>query len=68
MPAPLTNTVSTKGQVIRAKSIRGRHDWDAGTRLVVEDKPAASFCAGPSASPQPGPRTSSPASATTARP
>ncbi len=39
MPAPLTTTVSTKGQVILPKSIRDRRDWDAGTRLVVEDRP-----------------------------
>lgn len=38
-PTPLTTTVSTKGQVILPKSIRQRRDWDAGTRLTVEDTP-----------------------------
>jgi AbrB family looped-hinge helix DNA binding protein len=36
---PLLTTVSTKGQVILPKSIRQRRNWDAGTRLVVEDTP-----------------------------
>lgn len=35
----LTTTVSTKGQVILPKSIRQRREWDAGTRLLVEDTP-----------------------------
>jgi AbrB family looped-hinge helix DNA binding protein len=41
MPSPdqLLTTVSTKGQVILPKSIRQRRNWDAGTRLVVEDMP-----------------------------
>ncbi len=39
MPAPLTTIVSTKGLAILPKSIRGRRDWDAGTKLVVEDTP-----------------------------
>jgi AbrB family looped-hinge helix DNA binding protein len=39
MSTPLTTIVSTKGQVILPKSIRDRRDWDAGTRLVVEDTP-----------------------------
>lgn len=34
---PLTTTVSTKGQVILPKAIRRRRDWNAGTRLVVEE-------------------------------
>lgn len=36
---PLITTVSTKGQVILPKAIRNRRDWDAGTRLIVEDTP-----------------------------
>ena len=46
----LTTTVSTKGQVILPKTIRQRREWEAGTRLVVEEtpegvllKPAPSF-------------------------
>lgn len=35
----ITTTVSTKGQVILPKVIRGRRHWHAGTRLVVEDTP-----------------------------
>lgn len=35
----LTTTVSTTGQVILPKSIRQARQWDAGTRLVVEDCP-----------------------------
>jgi len=38
-PDPLLTTVSTKGQVILPKSIRQRRNWDAGTRLMVEDTP-----------------------------
>jgi AbrB family looped-hinge helix DNA binding protein len=30
-------TLSTKGQVILPKAIRENHNWDAGTRLIVED-------------------------------
>lgn len=30
-------TVSTKGQVILPKAIRQRRDWDAGTKLIVEE-------------------------------
>ena len=37
--AKLTTTVSTKGQVILPKAIRQRRDWEAGTRLVVEETP-----------------------------
>lgn len=33
----LTTTVSTKGQVILPKAVRNRRDWNAGTRLLVED-------------------------------
>ena len=35
----LTTTVSTKGQVILPKSIRQARQWEAGTRLVVENGP-----------------------------
>lgn len=35
----LTTTISTKGQVILPKAIRKRREWDAGTRLIVEDTP-----------------------------
>ncbi len=35
----LTTTVSTKGQVILPKSIRQERQWEAGTRLVVENGP-----------------------------
>ena len=38
-PNPLVTTVSTKGQVILPKTIRERRDWDAGTRLTVEETP-----------------------------
>jgi AbrB family looped-hinge helix DNA binding protein len=34
---PMTTTVSTKGQVILPKAIRERREWDAGTRLLVEE-------------------------------
>lgn len=39
MPRPesLITTVSTKGQVILPRAIRQRRDWDAGTRLIVEE-------------------------------
>lgn len=47
---PLITIVSTKGQVILPKAIRKRRDWDAGTRLIVEEtsdgvllKPAPAF-------------------------
>jgi AbrB family looped-hinge helix DNA binding protein len=36
---PITTTVSTKGQVILPKAVRQRKNWQAGTRLVVEDTP-----------------------------
>lgn len=36
-PAPLTTTVSTKGQVILPKAIRDRLHWSPGTRLIVEN-------------------------------
>lgn len=35
----LITTVSTKGQVILPSAIRKRREWDAGTRLLVEDTP-----------------------------
>lgn len=34
----LTTTVSTKGQVILPKAIRDSRHWNAGTRLVVENR------------------------------
>ena len=36
---PLLTKDSTKGQVILPKAIRRLRNWDAGTRLVVEDTP-----------------------------
>jgi AbrB family looped-hinge helix DNA binding protein len=35
----LETTVSTKVQVILPKAIRQRREWDAGTRLIVEETP-----------------------------
>lgn len=35
----LTTTVSTKGQVILPSAIRQRREWNAGTRLTVEETP-----------------------------
>lgn len=37
--AKLTTSVSTKGQVILPKAIRSRRNWNAGTKLIVEDTP-----------------------------
>lgn len=34
-----TTTLSTKGQVILPAAIRRRRQWDAGTRLTVEETP-----------------------------
>jgi len=34
----VTTTVSTKGQVILPKAIRQQRRWDAGTKLIVEDR------------------------------
>jgi AbrB family looped-hinge helix DNA binding protein len=39
MPAALTTTVSTKGQVILPRALRQRRQWNAGTRLLVEETP-----------------------------
>lgn len=39
MPERLITTVSTKGQVILPKAIRRALRWEAGTRLVVENRP-----------------------------
>jgi AbrB family looped-hinge helix DNA binding protein len=39
MKSASTTVVSTKGQVILPKAVRDRQKWDAGTRLVVEDRP-----------------------------
>ena len=39
-PAEKSTTVlSTKGQVILPKALRQQRQWDAGTRLTVEDTP-----------------------------
>lgn len=35
----LITTVSTKGQVILPKAVRQRREWEAGTRLIVEETP-----------------------------
>ncbi|MFS8143931.1 AbrB/MazE/SpoVT family DNA-binding domain-containing protein [Rhizobium sp. BR 249] len=35
----LITTVSTKGQVILPKTVRQRREWEAGTRLIVEETP-----------------------------
>jgi AbrB family looped-hinge helix DNA binding protein len=35
-----TTMLSTKGQVILPKAIRDQRQWDAGTRLVVENTEA----------------------------
>jgi AbrB family looped-hinge helix DNA binding protein len=35
----LTTTVSTKGQVILPKALRKRREWDAGTKLLLEETP-----------------------------
>ena len=37
--AKMMTTLSTKGQVILPKALRDRRQWEAGTRLVVEDTP-----------------------------
>lgn len=34
----LTTVVSTKGQVILPKAVRAQRSWEAGTRLVVENR------------------------------
>ena len=34
----LTTVVSTKGQVILPKAVRSERRWEAGTRLVVENR------------------------------
>lgn len=38
-PDAMTTRISTKGQVILPKAIRDRRDWEAGTRLLVEETP-----------------------------
>ena len=35
----LTTVISTKGQVILPKAIRDQLQWEAGTRLTVENTP-----------------------------
>jgi AbrB family looped-hinge helix DNA binding protein len=37
--AKLSTIVSTKGQVILPADIRRRRNWNAGTRLLVEETP-----------------------------
>lgn len=39
IPKKLGTTVSTKGQVILPKAIRLKRNWNAGTKLIVEDTP-----------------------------
>lgn len=39
MPEQLITTVSTKGHVILPKAIRRALHWEAGTRLIVENRP-----------------------------
>lgn len=36
---PLTTILSTKGQLILPQGIRRDRNWNAGTRLIVEDTP-----------------------------
>jgi len=36
-PDKLTTIISTKGQVILPKAIRDQRQWEAGTRLIVEE-------------------------------
>ena len=38
-PDPRIAIISTKGQVFLPKAIRKGRNWDAGTRLIVEDTP-----------------------------
>lgn len=38
-PEKTTTTVSTKGQVILPQAIRRKRNWNAGTKLIVEDTP-----------------------------
>jgi AbrB family looped-hinge helix DNA binding protein len=37
--AKLTTTLSTKGQVILPAAVRRHRNWNAGTRLTVEETP-----------------------------
>jgi AbrB family looped-hinge helix DNA binding protein len=37
--AKLTTTLSTKGQIILPAAVRRRRNWNAGTRLTVEETP-----------------------------
>ena len=39
MAEQLTTTVSTKGQIVLPQAIRRALRWEAGTRLVVENRP-----------------------------
>lgn len=34
---PMQTKISSKGQVVIPKSVRGRHEWPAGTVLEVEE-------------------------------
>ena len=36
---PITTTVSTKGQISLPRTVRQRRNWQAGTRLIVEERP-----------------------------
>ena len=38
--ARFSTTVSTKGQIVLPKAIRDELGWTAGTRLIVEKRPA----------------------------
>jgi AbrB family looped-hinge helix DNA binding protein len=38
-PAPVTTTLSTKGQLILPQGVRKARNWGPGTRLTVEDTP-----------------------------
>ena len=39
LPERFTTTVSTRGEVVLPKAIRGARRWEAGTRLAVENTP-----------------------------
>ncbi len=39
MPPKATTIVSTKGRVVLPKAIRKQRRWEAGTKLIVEDRP-----------------------------
>lgn len=56
----LVTTVSTKGQVILPKAVRQRRDWNAGTRLIVEETEDGILLRQPPPSCPPGRRRCSP--------